>query len=48
MLEDVNSLPDMVDDTGSDEELLSILDEIIMEDEKKTEGKQKLAIMTCE
>lgn len=39
LLEDVNSLPDMVDDTGSDEELLSILDEIIMEDEKKTEDK---------
>lgn len=39
MLEDVSSLPDMFDDTGSDEEMLSILDEIIMKDEKKTEAK---------
>lgn len=48
MLEDVSSLPDMFDDTGSDEEVLSILDEIIMKDEKKTEGKQNLAITTRE
>lgn len=48
MLEDVSSLPDMFDDTGSDEEVLSILDEIIMKDEKKTEGKQNRAITTRE
>ena len=48
MLGDVSSLPDMFDDTGSDEEVLSILDEIIMKDEKKTEGKQNLAITTRE
>lgn len=39
LLEDIDSLPEKFDDVGSEEDLLSILDEIITEDEKKTEGK---------
>ena len=50
LLEDIDSLPEKFDDVGSEEDLLSILDEIITEDEKKTEGKflTNVAIRTRE
>lgn len=41
LLENIDDLPEKYDEVEPEEELLSILEEIITEDEKKTEGKNK-------
>ena len=42
LLENTDCLPEKYDDVEPEDELLSILEEIMTEDEKKTEGKAKL------
>lgn len=42
LLENIDCLAEKYDDVEPEDELLSILEEIITEDEKKTEGESKL------
>lgn len=44
LLDNIQDLTERYDNAEPDEELLSILEEIITEDEKKVEGKQTYAI----
>ena len=46
LMENMDDLPERFDDVGPEEELLSFLEEIITEDEKKSQGKQQFAICT--
>ena len=46
LLENVDCLPEKYDDVEPEEELMSILEEIITEDKKKTEGEAKLYTST--
>ena len=41
LLENIDCLPEKYDDVEPEDELLSILEEIITEDEKKSEGKKQ-------
>ena len=44
LMDNIQDLTERYDNAEPDEDLLSILDEIITEDEKKAEGKQTYAI----
>lgn len=46
LLENVDCLPEKYDDVEPEDELMSILEEIITEDKKKTEGEAKLYTST--
>lgn len=46
LLENIDDLPEKYDDVEPEDELLSFLEEIIMEDEKKTEGSKKYVLVS--